>query len=909
MTGRTRFTVFTALAAVVLLAAGAATLAAVGVTWQGQKALLPTTVYGAAVANVNGKLYVATGGHYDSTGTLVAFNGIQIYDPVADTWTAGANAPTARYYAAAAETGGKIYVMGGRDRNGPTDKVEAYDPVANSWTGKHALPAAIRGLGAASYNGKIYVAGGNGDSPVNTTYIYDPTADSWTAGATMPSAAAYGALATVGDKLYWIGGIKNYPTAGAEDYVGMAYVYDPVANTWASAGIPMFEVVGFTPTVGADSTGGKIYVFCGESWSDDYGTDVADPYCQVLNTASSTFAQISFLPTPISRANLNIGSNAGKMYIIGGGHDPFYGTDYTLVDMYDPASDSYYLPNASVPNGGASAGVAGVVSGKIYAVHGFATAADGKVDVFDIAGGTWTTAANANPKPTYYSTGGATPDKIVVSGGLDSGNAIVGTTSLYDPAAGTWASLADDTTKRFGAASAVIDGKLYVLGGGKDNKWTPVSDMNVLDLTANTWTKKKVLPSALVGPTAVPYGGKIYIFGGAKIYPTAKPTDIGGTLVYDPAADSYDTSKAAMPIPAVFASATVYGDFAFVQGGLGYLTIEGSTGYGEVNAVQIYDLKNNAWTTVDGLFSRTSHNVVASGGKLYVFNGEDNIYVGSGGGGSVPGDRLCVGLITGVGPTPLSATASGNPTSGAAPLHVVFAGGASGGTAPYTYSWSFGDGSAPSTEQNPTHDYTTNGSYDATLTVTDSASGTATAHVAITVGGGSPLTVTVTSDKTTGAPPLTVAFTSTVTGGTPPYTYDWDFADGSAHVTNPNTVHTFIADGTFNVTLTVTDSASGTATGNKTITVVSVTPPAVTAMSKAGNPFRFTVTGSNLQNGVKVYIGSDTTPWAQVTWKSTTKVVMKGGSSLKAKVPKATPTDFTFVNPDGGQVVFHWTGW
>jgi PKD repeat protein len=92
---------------------------------------------------------------------------------------------------------------------------------------------------------------------------------------------------------------------------------------------------------------------------------------------------------------------------------------------------------------------------------------------------------------------------------------------------------------------------------------------------------------------------------------------------------------------------------------------------------------------------------------------------------------------------PLAATASGTPTSGQIPLTVAFTGAASGGTPPYSYSWNFGDGTATSTAQNPSHVYNTAGTFTATLTVTDSA---APAHTATA-------TVGVTASPIAGTPP------------------------------------------------------------------------------------------------------------------------------------------------------------
>jgi outer membrane protein OmpA-like peptidoglycan-associated protein len=78
----------------------------------------------------------------------------------------------------------------------------------------------------------------------------------------------------------------------------------------------------------------------------------------------------------------------------------------------------------------------------------------------------------------------------------------------------------------------------------------------------------------------------------------------------------------------------------------------------------------------------------------------------------------------------LTSIASGNPTSGTAPLMVEFKGSADGGCPPVTYKWDFGDGST-STEQNPSHSYEPVGNYTASLTVTDSKKGTSQKTVSI----------------------------------------------------------------------------------------------------------------------------------------------------------------------------------
>jgi PKD repeat protein len=246
---------------------------------------------------------------------------------------------------------------------------------------------------------------------------------------------------------------------------------------------------------------------------------------------------------------------------------------------------------------------------------------------------------------------------------------------------------------------------------------------------------------------------------------------------------------------------------------------------------------------------------------------------------SALGDPLSDLWINGAG-SPLAAAASGTPTTGNAPLKVAFTGSATGGTAPYTFSWSFGDGTAPSTAQNPSHTYATAGNYTATLTVTDSASPAvqSTSAVLVRVNAvGQQLVATASAVPTSGQIPLHVSFTGTGTGGTPPYTFSWRFGDGSAANTTQNPSHTYASAGTYPAKLTVTDASSPRHTASSTVNITAspvagTAPGPPTGLTAAGGDAQVTLkwTAPSNNGGVnitayRVYRGTTSGGEAQVT--------------------------------------------
>jgi PKD repeat protein len=189
-------------------------------------------------------------------------------------------------------------------------------------------------------------------------------------------------------------------------------------------------------------------------------------------------------------------------------------------------------------------------------------------------------------------------------------------------------------------------------------------------------------------------------------------------------------------------------------------------------------------------------------------------------------------------------------TSGYAPLNVQFVD--ASGNSPTSWVWSFGDGST-AIIQNPTHTYTTAGTYTVTLTATNSAgSNTVSQTGYIVVNAAIPIS-SFTANVTSGVKPLTVQFTDTSTNA--PTGWYWTFGEGGTS-TSQNPVYTFTSAGKYAVSVGVSNSAgSNTTTKAKYITVTNVASSPIasfTADIRSGTApvtVQFTDTTTNAPTG------------------------------------------------------------
>lgn len=121
-----------------------------------------------------------------------------------------------------------------------------------------------------------------------------------------------------------------------------------------------------------------------------------------------------------------------------------------------------------------------------------------------------------------------------------------------------------------------------------------------------------------------------------------------------------------------------------------------------------------------------------------------------------------------------------------------------------TFTWDFGDGSDLSSEENPTHIYTTNNTFTVTLTVNDGKTSNSTSKV-INVGVQLSSNIPPIANFSFTTENLTVYFTDESVDEDNNITeWLWDFGDGNTS-TEANPTYVYSAAGTYNVTLTVTD--------------------------------------------------------------------------------------------------------
>ena len=165
-----------------------------------------------------------------------------------------------------------------------------------------------------------------------------------------------------------------------------------------------------------------------------------------------------------------------------------------------------------------------------------------------------------------------------------------------------------------------------------------------------------------------------------------------------------------------------------------------------------------------------------------------------------------------------------------------------------TIAWDFGDGTTAADTLTPTHTYADDGVYTVTLSVTDDDGASSKHGLTVTVRNVAP-TVEVGDDPTVDeGTALSFAGSFTDPSSLDTHTLAWDLGDGTTASDTLTLTHTYADNGSYRVTLTITDDDGGSGMDTLIVMVNNVSPaadagPDITV--NEGDPISITGQGSD----------------------------------------------------------------
>ncbi len=291
----------------------------------------------------------------------------------------------------------------------------------------------------------------------------------WVSKTPMPEGRALAVSSVIDGKIYSTCGYYDY---GLDTMVNRhtLFVYDPVADTWDTTGMP----IPYTRSMenpGQSVVDGKWYVVGGIEWERTDAGWMAVPLARVdaYDPGTDSWELKAFLPEPMG--GNGICTLDGKLYVTGGISGQI-GTEqiYKSVYMYDPASD------------------------------------------------TWEAKADMNNARSFH-VSLAFDGKIYVFGGNnESGNNLSGrTVEVYDPELDQWALLSPKAPAIADAGGCVVDNTIYLFGGIEDFD-SSTGSWNIWKYypEKDQWSIYGRMPESNYHHSVCEFGGKIYVIGGRR---------------------------------------------------------------------------------------------------------------------------------------------------------------------------------------------------------------------------------------------------------------------------------------------------------------------------------------------------------------------------------------------------------
>ena len=289
-------------------------------------------------------------------------------------WTPRTKLPKALLDVGGTAIGDKLYVVAGKTPTTYERGLYIYDPVADSWSqGADLVGPAVENPAAVASGGKMYVFGGSTDpfkNAVNNAAVYDPATNAWTALPPMPTRRGGATAQVIDGKIYVAGGID---VSGAS--LASVDVFTIATGAWSSN--PAMSTR--RDNAGSAVLDGKLYVFGGRTRNADGSTPVEVlGTAEVFDPATGAWAPIASMPT--GRRVVVVGNLRNRAQVMGGEKTPTGGT-FPQVEEYNPVTDTWQSLNPMAP--GRHGAAAGTINGKVYVAGGGITGGGSYSDVHE----------------------------------------------------------------------------------------------------------------------------------------------------------------------------------------------------------------------------------------------------------------------------------------------------------------------------------------------------------------------------------------------------------------------------------------------------------------------------------------------------------------------------------------------
>lgn len=420
------------------------------------------------------------------TGGLCDPSGPQLYDPRTDI-----SAPAARMifdqllgYTATLLRNGKVLFAGGA----PYEWVgtlppleELYDPVTNRWSPAAGMPVARLGhQGLRLADGRVLVVTGKsvpyGSNDPPPAVVYDPIANTWSSAGTLTMTGSV-ALSLLGNGMVLAAG-------GTEDGMpsSSAEVFDPVTRTWSRTGPMTFGRAGASATLLPD---GRVLVLGGLGISGLPLTtgEFFDPH-----TNDWALAPPTLRTGHLEQAGVRLGG--GRLFVTGWS-DHWSPAD---VEVVDPTQAGAAPTPTSAPTGpgtwSSAASTAAphvghtatlLADGRVFVLGTGAEAPEGMTgEIYDPSTGRWSTTARVTGiSPEGFTATLLSTGKVLVVGRR---------AQLYDPSSDRWSPAGNMLVSRNEqTATRLADGRVLVAGGG--------GGLEIYNPDSNSWSAAGNLPA------------------------------------------------------------------------------------------------------------------------------------------------------------------------------------------------------------------------------------------------------------------------------------------------------------------------------------------------------------------------------------------------------------------------------